>query len=172
MLDYSEKRETGFDLIPEGTYEATAKCLGITTKTRDDGSTFSFISLSWRIRDDIEQACPARVVFDDIHQDKNNPSQYNDRKIYDIIFGGQDQNDSKSRFKFEDYDDLCQHLNGMNCRIDVEINEYNGVKRNRIKFGGYHPSQARAQVLGAPASPVVASGGLEDLDDIDSDVPF
>ena len=165
MLDYSEKRDTGFDLIPEGEYECTAKCDG--EKTTQSGT--ETIALSWRIRDDIPQGCPGRVIFDDIYRDKNNPNQYNDRKIYDIIFGGQDQNDPKSRFKFEDYDDLCQHLNGLNMRIQVEINEYNGVKRNRVKFGGYHPSQAKAQVLGAPASPVAASSGLEELDD---DVPF
>lgn len=166
MLDYSEKRDNGFELIPEGEYECTAECSG--EKTTPTGT--ELISLSWRIRSDIPQNCQGRLIFDDIYRDKNNPSAYNDRKIYDIIFGGQEQNDPKSRFKFEDYDDLCQHLNGLNMRISVEINEYNGVKRNRVKFSGYKPSQAKAQVLGAqPTSTVVASEGLDALDD---DVPF
>lgn len=165
MLDYSEKRDSGFDLIPEGQYECTAKCEGEKIKVSGTKS----IALSWRIREDVLQLCQGRVIFDDIYPDKNDPSKYNDRKIYDIIFGGQNQNDPKSRFKFDDYDDLCQYLNGINMLIKVEINEYNGVKRNRVAFSGYSPTKVKGQTLGS-TEPAKAS---EDVDDVlPDDVPF
>lgn len=169
MLDYSEERS---DLVPAGSYEATAICDGQGTNNFGD----EVIRLSWKIREDVQQESKGRLVFDDIGRDKNNPEEYNDRKIYDIIYLGQ-KGEPGAKLKFDDYDELAQYINGLNMIIDVEIKQSNsGRKYNRIKFGGYHPSQAKGQTLVAPktAAEAVKAFGTDgdSLDITDDDLPF
>jgi hypothetical protein len=128
------------------------------------------IGLTWEIRKDVQQACQGRLIFDDIRKDKNNPDEFNQQKIYEIIHGGQDHNDKNAKFQFETYDEIAQYINGMNCRIDVDVSTSNsGKKFNRIKFGGYHPSQAKGQSL---PDGVVAVGNADGLTDGSDELPF
>lgn len=162
MFDFSEERD---NLVPAGTYEATAVCGGVSVNNFGD----EVIRLSWKIREDVEQSCGGRIVFDDIRKDKNNPDEFNQQKIYEIIHGGQDHNDKASKFQFDSYDDICLHLNGLNARIDVDIRASNsGRKFNCIRFGGYHPTQAKGQTIGGAA----AAPKKSNFDDLDGEVPF
>ena len=171
-LDYSQERNS-FEEIPEGTYEVTcSKCCQDVRKY--DGA--EIISLQWKIRDDVEQACKGRIIFDDIsHNPKDPENKYNDRKIYDIVFKGQDKNDPNSKFKFADYDELCQHLNGINMRVEVgHFVSKNGKTYTQVKIGGYAPTQAKGKVLGGTSSVVAnsASAGAQlDASGMD-DLPF
>lgn len=163
-FDYSEERS---DLVPGGTYEATAECLGVGVNNFGD----EVIRLSWRIRSDVEQAAKNRIVFDDIRKDKNDPNAFNDRKIYDIVFGGQDKTDPNAKFKFDSYDEICQHLNGINMQIDVEVrSSANGRQYNCVKFGGYHPTKAKGKTIAQPQQAVKSN--TEDFEVTDDELPF
>ena len=160
MFDYKDERD---NLVPAGSYEATASCGGVSLNNYGE----EIIRLSWKIREDVNQACQGRIVFDDIRKEKNNPNEFNQQKIYEIIHGGQDHADKGAKFQFETYDDICLYLNGMNAIIDVDVRTSNsGKKFNCIKFGGYHPTNAKGQTL-ASAAPAT------DVSDIDDDqLPF
>lgn len=162
-FDYSEKRE---DLVPSGTYEATADCQGVSMNNFGE----EVIRLSWKIRTDVEQQAQGRIVFDDIRREKDDPERFSDRKLYDIIYGGQSKDNPNSKFKFDDYDEICQHLNGLNMKIDVDIKTANSGRRfNVVRFGGYHPTEATGKTVGQPA---VQTKNTEAIEVSDDDLPF
>lgn len=172
MLDFSkEQPKKEFEIITDGTYEV------VCTKCCQGHNNFNepIIILQWKIRDDVEQGFKNRVIFDDIKENttESKPDHvvYNDAKLSSIIQGGFDKTDPKRRDKFEDYDDICQFLNGVSMRVDVITltGKNSGKKFNCIKNYGYHPSQAKPKTLGTTTVPSPTNDGIDVIDD---DLPF
>ena len=166
-FDFTQEMDLN-QLIPNGEYEAFIELAE--EKALPSGSRV--INLTWKIRDDVEQACKGRKVFDTIWPDREDNTKWDRVKMYNIIHNGQDLNDKNTRTSFDTLEDFIQYLNGINMRISVQsyTNTRTGETFNEIKrYGGYMPTKAKPQTLGS--STISASSPLENPIKKD-DLPF
>lgn len=157
MNGYTYNKPEEFTLIPEGDYECILKVEKQTTKT----SGTEYISVAVRIRDDVDQVCKTRIVFDKIWKDKENPNLYNQKKINKLL-GTQHLEEGHV---FDTIDDVINFLNGayVKAHINTSYDEYWQKDVNYVSY--YKSSEAKPKTIGAKEEVVV------DLVD-DDDLPF
>ena len=155
----AEKKE--YEKIPDGDYEAVVDSLKeATTKNGKEK-----IAISFKIRDDVEQPCKGRLVWDDIWKEKDDPSQYNHLRL-DQLIGTQHVEDGTS---FETVDEIARVMVGAFLIIHVknETDEWQGVSYERTRVKYYKSTKHPAQTLSAPQKGNTASIEIDD-----DDMPF
>lgn len=158
-----EKEEIG--LLPEGDYEAVLQDMA--TKILPPPSGKEKIAITFRIRDDVEQDCKGRLVFEDIWKEKENPQYYN-RKRLNKLLGTQTIEDGTV---FETIEDIITFLKGAFLIVHVtkEFDEYSGQDRNRIAY--YKPTKNGAQSI-APTEKTEEQPTGAVMDIPDDQLPF
>ena len=164
-MSYEFSNERTFELIPEGDYEVILESAEIKYSER---TGTSWINCAFRIRDDVEQDCKGRLIYDNIFADKKKVGHYNEAKLHGILLTqGKD-----GRYKFEDNDEIVQFINGMYMIIHIEnkpADERNATPYNQVKFCSYKPTNNPLQEgFGTPTLSQQYSGNIDD----DSDLPF
>lgn len=150
-----------FDKIPDGDYEVSVESMKeATTKNGKDK-----IAIGFRIREDVEQPCKGRFLWDDIWKEKDNPSQYNHLRL-DQLIGTQHVEDGTS---FETVDDIARVMVGSFLIVHVknEVDEWQGEKRERTRIKYYKSTKHPAQTLNSPSS-----GNLSSIEITDDEMPF
>lgn len=125
-----------FGPVDAGEYEVVLKAERRTTK---DGSK-DFLSLDFKIRDDVNQNFRGRHVFDTAWRDKNRPLWFDLIKLNKLVKTQKGTETYKD--EFSDVDECILYLNGLNMRITIE-KEYDNVtgkEINKVKFLSYVPS--------------------------------
>ena len=159
-----EYQESKFSLVSEGIYECI---LSITPKTTQTGK--NYISLDWKIRDDVEQENQGRHVFEKVWENKDQPGTYSMTKFNKIL----SIQGEKGKYNFDDYDELFQFINGWNVRCGVKIgepDEYQQDEYNYITF--YSPTKFPTQTLSVASTEGTVSKQIKPEDIKDEDLPF
>lgn len=164
MSGYEFSNEREYDLIPEGDYEVILENAEITTSK--NGA--EYISCCYRIREDVEQGCQGRLIFENIYKDKNNPELFDKRKLHNILL----VQGKEGRYKFDDNDEIVQHINGLLMLIHIEnkpADQWHDKPYNQIKYLSYKPTKNPYKTLGG----ATAKQPSTNPDDIkDEDLPF
>lgn len=133
---YDVEESTGFELLPEGEYEA---CLKSAKKEISKGGN-EYLSLAFEIRKDVPQNGQGRQIFDTVFKDKEKP-EYFDRQKLGCIIATQPNHPKK----FQSEDLAIQYINGINLRIKVTATDgsdgYEPKNKIKGKFG-FKQSQA------------------------------
>jgi hypothetical protein len=169
-LNFTGKNDSKYELIEKGDYEVTLQCEW--AKKKNDPSKL-YINCKFKIREDVEQSFPGRLVFDSIYEQENT-GDYNKTKINGLLGAI-----PRAKLDFEDYDELIQYLNGQNMVITIEVekaNQWHADDRNVVKYLSYRPSEVPTPVAATTtATPVATASNLFDdgmtLVD-DGDLPF
>lgn len=138
---FDKSEATSNELLPEGDYECyVEKAEFKATKTAGRKK----ISLQIRVRNDVEQECKNRVLFDDIWSDKETNTVYDGKKI-NRIMGTQDIPDGKEWLTIQD---VVKDMIGINLIAHVvkKHDDYNDCDINQIQY--YKTSEHMPQKLG------------------------
>lgn len=158
MYDFSKsnsKYERQNDLPPDGDYEVVVEKAEVRKPQSEGGQ--QRISLQLRVRDDVEQPFQNRVIFDNIWPDRENPEEWDGRKIYELIHTGQNvradgtSDDPNVQTKFDDGEELIQYLNGLHYRVNVRHYVRKSTGDDAIWIH-YRPSQANGKTLNPKTS--------------------
>ena len=156
-----EFQKSEYGLVNEGIYEMN---LTVSLKVSKTGK--NYISLDWKIRDDVEQEGQNRHVFESVWEDKENPGTFSMTKLSKILsIQGEDGN-----YHFEDIDEVLQFINGWNVRCGVKIgepDEYRQDEYNYISF--YSATKFPTQTLTTSVGNVKT---VNPADISDDDLPF
>ena len=159
--------ENDNELIADGDYEAVIERAEVKVIPTSGKEKFSVM---FRIRNDVEQPCKNRVIFDDIWKSKNDPEHFNQKRINKIL-GTQAVKEGEA---FETIDDIAKKMLGGYLIIHVghEFDDYYGEDRNRIVW--FAKTKNGAQKLGgevpAPTSTPSKPKPKPEIDD--EDLPF
>lgn len=128
--DYTENNS--YDLIPEGEYEVIIR----NAEERNANSGSLFLSLSLVIRNDVQQGCQNRYVFENMHK-KKEPSQadmqvqgYSFKRLMQIAQAAA----LPSGKAYETVQDLCKDLLHKVVKITLYHHTYNGKTNERVKY--------------------------------------
>lgn len=170
-MGYEFSNQETYDLIPEGDYEVVLETAEI-KKTKDE--TKRYINCMFKIREDVEQGSKGRVVFDTIWSDRENPNQFDKRKLHKILL----TQGPNGKYSFADDDEIVQHINGLTMIVHVNKNgadQYHQEDYNEVKYCSYKPSKAQPKTIGfnptQTAPGVVTAAGI-DFNVVDDDLPF
>lgn len=164
-MSYEFSNERTYELIPEGDYEVILENAEIKFSKTSDAS---WINCAFRIRDDVEQGCQGRLIYDNIFQDKKKQGHYNEAKLHTILL----TQGKEGRYKFEDNDEIVQFINGMYMIIHIEnkpADERNANPYNQVKFCSYKPTNNPIQE-GFGSQPTLSQQYSGDVDN--DDLPF
>ena len=156
-----EFQKSEYGLVDEGIYEMNLK---VSLKTSKNGK--DYISLDWRIRDDVEQENQGRHVFEAIFEKKDQPGTFHDEKLTKIL----SVQGKEGRYHFDDIDEVLQFINGWNVRCGVKIgepDEYKTEEYNFISF--YSATKNPTQTL---TTNVEKTKTVNQVDIPDDDLPF
>ena len=158
---FNQSEAQSGDLVPTGDYEATIEKI---EKRTLPTSGKEKLSIMYRIRQDVDQPCKNRVVFEDVWAERDHPEFFN-RKRLNQLMGTQKIEDG---YVFDGISDVIEFLTGANLQIHVavEFDDYSGKDRNQVKW--YRSSKAAPKELGdkKPGSP------SPDIEIKDEDLPF
>ena len=158
-----EYQKSEYGLVNEGIYE-----MNLTVSLKQSKTGKNYISLDWKIRDDVEQEGQNRHVFESVWEDKDNPGTFSMTKLSKILsIQGEEGN-----YHFEDIDEVLQFINGWNVRCGVKIgepDEYRQDEYNYISF--YSATKNPTQTLSVNQSSTV-SKKINPEDISDDDLPF
>lgn len=166
--EFSEKEE--YDLIPDGDYEVILEDAQVKAFKKDPNK--QYLSLKFVIRQDVEQGCCGRAIFESVFKDKTNPDQFDHRKLQKIILTQKGKDTFQNKFANED--ELIQYINGLTMQIHISLkepDEYHDSSFNEVKFCSYKPSTVKLQEVGPKNTPE-QKANLDFLDFTDSDLPF
>ena len=142
---------------------------------RIERSQKQFISIKFRIRDDIEQENAGRIIFDTIWEERDNPGVFDTRKISSLL---QSQGEN-GKYNFEDYDELVQYINGLSMIITIEVkpaDDFRDEPYNQVKYCSYKPSESKPKTLGASTNNINTQQSSLRASDVvyvdDTDLPF
>lgn len=142
---------------------------------RTERSQKQFISIKFRIRDDIEQENAGRIIFDTIWEERDNPGVFDTRKISSLL---QSQGEN-GKYNFEDYDELVQYINGLSMIITIEVkpaDDFRDEPYNQVKYCSYKPSESKPKTLGASTNNINTQQSSLRASDVvyvdDTDLPF
>jgi len=162
--------ENDYGLIDEGDYEAIIEKIEIKiSKAKNE-----YVSLTFRIRDDVEQKFQKRVLFDNLFKEKNDKGEYtehfNRKKITKIVKAVFPEN---TPLEFNSFDDVCdaiiKHKLIIHVGITKEEDEYTGKKQNYIYY--YKPTDKGDKVL-TPTKPVTAQADTKAVEYDEEKLPF
>lgn len=166
-LNFTGKNDSKYELIEKGDYEVTLQCEW--AKKKNDPSKL-YINCKFKIREDVEQSFPGRLVFDSIYQQENT-GDYNKTKINGLLGAI-----PRAKLDFEDYDELIQYLNGKNMIISIEVekaNQWHSEDRNVVKYLSYRPSEVPMATVAEPAPKALVFNDDDDMTYVDDgDLPF
>ena len=163
--EFSEKEE--YDLIPDGDYEVVLEDAQVKSFKKDPNK--QYLSLKFVIRQDVEQGCCGRAIFESVFKDKANPDQFDHRKLQKIILTQKGKDTFQNKFANED--ELIQYINGLTMQIHISLkepDEYHDSSFNEVKFCSYKPSTVKLQEVGSPKP----QKKVEYVDFQDPDLPF
>jgi hypothetical protein len=163
LYEFSNERE--FDLLPEGDYEVVLE----NAEIKETKAGKPYISCCYRVREDVEQGCQGRPIFESIFPDKTNPELFDKRKLHAILL----VQGKEGRYKFEDNDEIIQHINGLLMLVHVENNpadDYHDKPYNQIKYCSYKPTKHPYKTLEGGQSNKTPSVNPADIKD--EDLPF
>mgnify|MGYP002520705722 CR=1 FL=1 len=129
MYQYEEQE---YSLIPNGKYEGI-----ITAEIKTSKKGKQYVSISFKIRDDIIQPCKNRVVFDNIFKDKEHPEMFNKKRINSLLGAVLTEKEKAEHIKFNSIEDVLKKINGSKVAAAIEIvnNEYTNDKDvNKIEY--------------------------------------
>lgn len=172
--------------IPEGEYEAIIR--NAQERTTQKGG--SFLSLSIVIRNDVQQDCHNRYIFENMFR-KNEPSQA-DKQVQGYSFKRLMQIARAAKLPagkaYETVQELCRDLLQKPVRITVYHDTYNSKVNVRVKYFDctsfpqvnhiWKEQQTHADIQAPPSDPGFASAAqissLDDFEEIisDGEVPF
>ena len=159
---FNQSEAQSGDLVPTGDYEATIEKI---EKRTLPTSGKEKLSIMYRIRQDVDQPCKNRVVFEDVWAERDHPEFFN-RKRLNQLMGTQKK--IEDGYVFDGISDVIEFLTGANLQIHVavEFDDYSGKDRNQVKW--YRSSKAAPKELGdkKPGSP------SPDIEIKDEDLPF
>ena len=119
-------------LIEEGDYEVVVE----RAEERTAVSTGKdYITLMLKIRDDVEQKFQNRTIFYSIFKDKDNPNQYNEKKINRLL-DCLPEDEIQDGQAFEEVQDFLNLVKGMYliAHIKVGFSEYKNADENYIAY--------------------------------------
>lgn len=151
------KYEKTSSLVKNGDYEA--KLENIERKTLPSGT--EKLSLTWRIRDDIEgQSYGNKVLFEDIWREKESPEHFNRKRINQLLGT---QKEVKEGTVFETINDIIEYMIGKYAIIHVDevFDDYRGEDINKISY--YKSSNQTPKQLGTQ---IKSSSSVVDNDDL------
>jgi hypothetical protein len=145
-FDKSTVASTNYDLIQPGDYEVVIEDIAI--KTVPTTGTEK-ISIKYRVRSDVEQKYPNRVIFEDLWKEKADPRFFN-RKRLNQLMGTQHIEDGKT---FNSVEELMEFLKGAQliAMIKIEHNSYYNRDENAIAY--YKSSKIQPKKLGEEEEP-------------------
>lgn len=163
-MPYDFSGPSTYELVPDGWYEAVIDKAEI-KKSAKSGK--NYVSVTFKIRDNVEQNCRGRLIFEVIAADQNNPAAFDKIKLGNIV--NTQKGTPNEKLQFQTNDEIVQWLNGLLLRINVTHEEGQGEygPKNRIAARGYEKSQALPTVFGA--SQPAAAPAVNVMDD---DLPF
>lgn len=134
----SDKKISDFELIDKNTYEFVLERLEPKTSIKN-GKTTNYISLTLKIREDVDQDFKGRRMWFTVFERENDPA-FNFNVINSIIITQEGRPDYKRHFKNKD--EIFQYLIGLHFRadIDVEFNNFKGKDDNIIVKDSFAPS--------------------------------
>lgn len=175
-------------LIPEGEYEAIIR----NAEERNTRSGSLFLSLSLVIRNDVQQGCHNRYVFENMFK-KKEPTQ-SDKQVQGYSFKRLMQIASAAQLPagkaYETVQDFCKDLLQRPVRITVYHDPYGGKLEAKIQYFDrtncpqvhhiWKEQQNKTNTQAPPYDPKFAAqtaaqiGSLDDFEEITSDgeVPF
>lgn len=137
MNKWLNKEKTEYTPVPNGHYEVT-----ITSVKKTTVAEKPVVNITYKVRNDVEQECKGRLIFDTIWEDSKNPGEYDSVKIGRIFTFGFDTNNPDVKKFYEEHDDnnpasiddLIQFLSGMDIGVDTEMKTTpTGKQVQRIK---------------------------------------
>lgn len=158
--------ESSFGLVPEGQYETILEV----SKKITPNTQREYISLKWKIRDDVDQPCQNRNILEAIWDDKENPGRFPTKKLNKILsIQGKD-----GRYNFgSDIDEVLQFINGWNVRIGVKIgkpDDFHDEEYNFVSF--YAATKNPNQTLGSKSSSTPTATTSVEFEVGEDDLPF
>ena len=137
-----------------------------------------YLSLMFRIRDDVEQDDAGRVIFENFYKEKDGSNEYARAKVGALLRAQGKNRAEGGTYDFEDYDEFMQFVTGMKLRLTIiteEANDYHDDTINLVKYCSYKPTNVPNKTLGGnPTVPPIQnqkpSSVEEDIDT--SDLPF
>ena len=166
--EFSDREER--ELIDEGVYEVVLDTAEVRSYKSD--SSKQYLSLKYIIRQDVEQKFCGRWVFESVFRDKNNPDQFDHRKLQKIILTQKGKDTFQNKFANED--ELIQYINGLTMQIHISVkdpDDYHETQYNEVKYLSYRPSSVKLAELGTPAT-TAAPKKQEFIDFNTDELPF
>lgn len=158
------KTKVESELIPAGTYEVQIDAM----EFKETPTTHrKKISVKYRIRDDVESNGSAknRIMFDDIWSDKDNDTEYDNRKINILL---NTQPNVTEGTEFQTINDVIAMLLGAYLKIKITQKHDTYSDKDVNKIGYYYASEQAPKTLNQPAKGNVPPSFEID----DDDVPF
>lgn len=148
-------------LVEEGDYEVTLEKI----ERRVTGTGREKLSLTFRIRTDVEQSFKNRCVFEDIWSEKENPKFFNRKRINQLL-GTQHLEEGT---RFENINKIIDFMVGKSlvCHIGVEFDTY---KEKDVNVVNYYKSSNVKPEISSLNDETPKSGNLPVVDD--DDLPF
>lgn len=166
------EQENTFEVLPEGWYEVFITKVDPNAEARNTGS--KGIEFVYTIRDDVEQAGQKRKIFDTIWMVKGDGTESGAAKRLDVLASkiGLPSGVDISP------DTVVDLFHGKPVKIQLEIDEYEGKKRNRVAFMGFKHAEHGGRYDGPNAistsapteDPFAGPSGSVDIGD--DDLPF
>ena len=118
-------------LIEEGDYEVVVE----RAEERTASSGKDYITLMFKVRDDVEQKFQNRTIFYSIFKDKDNPNQYNEKKINRLL-DCLPEDEIQDGQAFEEVQDFLNLVKGMYliAHIKIGFSEYKNADENYIAY--------------------------------------
>ena len=162
MSDYSYTKEQSYSLVSEGDFEVFVEKM----ERKVSPSGKEKLSLTFRIREDVEQGFKNRVMFEDIWTEKDNPKYFNRKRINKLLNTQED--DLEDGQSFETINDIIDFMVGkpLIIHVAIEFDNYRGDDVNTISF--YKKSKVGVKSIGKPVNEK-PNGNLPIIDD---DLPF
>ena len=148
MAGYEFSDKVEYSLIKEGDYEVVLDTAEVRTYKSD--SSKRYLSLKFIIRQDVEQPYGGKPIFETVFSDKENPSQFDHRKLQRLILTQKGKDTFQTKFANED--ELIQYLNGLTMQIHInrkDADDYHDSEYNEVAYLSYKPSTVKLQTMGA-----------------------
>ncbi len=169
-IAFGEEYDTGrkYELIDDGDYEFVISKVE-PRESNKNGKITKRLSLTFKVREDVEQKFKGRCVFFTIFGREGDP--YYDFYVVNKIIITQLKN--KEKKYFESVDEVLQYLQGLNLRATVssEYDDYRDEDRNFIVDDSFKPSEVGSKPATADTG-TVHGENLKSIEVVDEDLPF
>lgn len=172
MISANDTQE--YSLLKNGEREVILET--IEEKTAQTGT--KYLSLMFRIRDDVEQDDAGRVIFENYYKEKDGSNEYARAKVGSLLRAQGKNRAEGGTYDFEDYDEFMQFVTGMKLRLTIiteDANDYHDDAINLVKYCSYKPTNIPNKTLGGDTTvpPVQNAKPSSPADEIsDEDLPF